>query len=177
MGLGTICLKEASDQNCSTRLNPPPRIFNLSHAPGFPFSSSDKRFYKMTVQIERTEMTTSDKRDTKLLSTVRAPSTQTPVCGGKYKADVKWKLNIVLSGWPQPLSELDLKQGQSAFIISSESFNSKGIPNRHILDLELGDAGQCAWGKGRIQRIKGELATRWTKRISSNHSYMQHSGS
>lgn len=124
----------------------------------------------MTVQIERTEMTTSDKRDTKLLSTVRAPSTQPPACGGKYKADVEWKLNIVLPGWPQPLSELDLKQGQGAFSISSKSFSSKDIPNRPILDLELGDAGQCTCGKGRTQRLKGELAVRWTKRISSNHS-------
>lgn len=37
--------------------------FQVFHsAPG------DKRFYKMTVQIERTEITTSDKRDAKLFS-------------------------------------------------------------------------------------------------------------
>lgn len=54
------------------------------------------------------------------LSTVSAPSTPSPGCNGKYKADVEWKLNIVLPGWPQLHSELDLKQGQSSFIISSK---------------------------------------------------------
>lgn len=78
------------------------------------------------------------------LSTVSAPSTPSPGCNGKYKADVEWKLNIVLPGWPQLHSELDLKQGQSSFIISSKkkSFKHKDIPNRRILDLELGGAGQ-----------------------------------
>lgn len=99
-------------------------------------------------------MTTSDKRDTKLLSTISAPSTQTVVCNGKYKADVEWKLNIVLPGWPRLHSEFDLKQGQSSFIICSKSFNSKDIPNRHILDLELGNAKQYIYVlNGLIQRI------------------------
>lgn len=99
-------------------------FLNLSPIPGFPPSPDDKRFYKMTVEMERAEMTTSDKRDTKLLAAIRAPSTQTLLCNGKYKADVEWKLNIVLPGWPRLHSEFDLKQGQSSFIISSKKFQS-----------------------------------------------------
>lgn len=128
----------------------------------------------MTVQIERTEMTTSDKRDTKLLSTISAPSTQTVVCNGKYKADVEWKLNIVLPGWPRLHSEFDLKQGQSSFIISSKSFNSKDIPNRHILDLELGNAKQyiCVKRANTENIRQSKLSVGRTKRIcSSIHLY------
>lgn len=65
-GLGTICLRvKRPELLCTFESSSPISLisctFQVFHsAPG------DKRFYKMTVQIERTEITTSDKRDAKL---------------------------------------------------------------------------------------------------------------